>query len=124
MRRQRLVATTILLVALGCTDDERAPVAPRPTPRLQASLTGLNPACTYSDDSLSKIRTVTAGCDNQSLSLPDGWTVRLAGTTSPATVAPSLAAMATPLSGSASALTSIDNPDADYFNATSLITSR
>jgi hypothetical protein len=110
MRLGRLFGGSLLAMAVlaGCNDTSQ-PTGPASTPeQARASQT-----CTITDDARAQVRTVTAGCTNHEVTVPEGWTLRVIG--GGAAAAPRLPSVGP------QQITQIENPTPEYVNSTDLL---
>jgi hypothetical protein len=109
MRLGRYLGGSLLAMAVlaGCNDTSQ-PTGPASTPeQARASQT-----CTITDDARAQVRTVTAGCTNHEVTVPEGWTLKVVGGEAAAPRTPSVGPQQ---------ITPIENPTPDYVDNTNLI---
>jgi uncharacterized lipoprotein YbaY len=108
--RRCLAGSLLAAVVLAACADTSQPTGPAATPeQVRAGQT-----CTITDDAQARVRTVTAGCTNSEVTLPEGWTLEVVG--SDAVTAPRL-----PGSVGPQLITQIENPGVPYLSASQLI---
>lgn len=117
LRLTLALTVSVGMFLAGCSEDTALEPEQAQAPEVEVAELSTSAECSYSDDQITKIRTVTSGCSNTEVTVPQGWSLRVQRSDQPTKPRAEAAAPRFGVDG----ITTIPNPDAAYLSTTNKI---